>query len=324
MKLLLGIDIGGTKIGIGLGDESGKLLGSSYRDNRDTDPAEVLPWIVAESSKLASAAGVGISDIAAFGISAPFPADAARGIMLRPPNNPKWRNVPILDYLKTHLGIDGCFENDANCGALAEWFFGAGRGCSDFIYLTMSTGIGGGIIASGKLVRGGRALSAGELGHICIELNGRECSCGMKGCYEAYCGGRAVAARMAQELQDQPESMIMTLAAEPGKPDMRTLEAAFRANDPYAVKLWQEMSLRNAQAMGMFINIFNPQRIILGTLAWAVGDIYVDPILKELPRFCWEEPMKACEIVPSELKREISSYAGIAAALNFLKEKGEI
>ena len=209
----------------------------------------MLPWIVAESSKLASAAGVGISDIAAFGISAPFPADAARGIMLRPPNNPKWRNVPILDYLKTHLGIDGCFENDANCGALAEWFFGAGRGCSDFIYLTMSTGIGGGIIASGKLVRGGRALSAGELGHICIELNGRECSCGMKGCYEAYCGGRAVAARMAQELQDQPDSMIMTLAAEPGKPDMRTLEAAFRANDPYAVKLWQEMSLRNAQAM---------------------------------------------------------------------------
>lgn len=324
MKLLLGIDIGGTKIGIGLGDESGRLLGSSYKDNRDTDPAEVLPWIVSEANRLASSAGITVKDIAAFGISAPFPADAARGIMLRPPNNPKWRNVAILDYLKANLGIDGCFENDANCGALAEWFFGAGRGCSDFIYLTMSTGIGGGIIAAGKLVRGGKALSAGELGHICIQLDGRQCSCGMCGCYEAYCGGRALAARMAEELADQPDSMIMKLAAEPGKPDMRTLEQAVRANDPYAVKLWEEMSLRNAQAIGAFINAFNPQKIVLGTLAWAVGDLYTEPILKELPRFCWEEPRKACEIVSSELKREISSYAGIAAALNFLKERSEI
>ena len=324
MKLLLGIDIGGTKIGIGLGDENGKLYGSSYKDNRDTDPAEILPWIVSEAERLAATAKVGIKDIAAFGISAPFPADAARGIMLRPPNNPKWRNVAILDYLKTALGIDGCFENDANCGALAEWFFGAGRNCSDFIYLTMSTGIGGGIIAANKLVRGGKALSAGELGHICIQLDGRACSCGMRGCYEAYCGGRALAARMAEELADQPDSMIMKLAAEPGKPDMRTLEAAVRAKDPYAVALWEEMSLRNAQAIGAFINAFNPQKIVLGTLAWAVGDLYIQPILKELPRFCWEEPRKACEIVTSELKREISSYAGIAAALNFLKEKGEI
>lgn len=324
MKLLLGIDIGGTKIGIGLGDESGRLLGSSYKDNRDTDPAEILPWIVSEANRLASSAGITVKDIAAFGISAPFPADAARGIMLRPPNNPKWRNVAILDYLKANLGIDGCFENDANCGALAEWFFGAGRGCSDFIYLTMSTGIGGGIIAAGKLVRGGKALSAGELGHICIQLDGRQCSCGMRGCYEAYCGGRALAARMAEELADQPDSMIMKLAAEPGKPDMRTLEQAVRANDLYAVKLWEEMSLRNAQAIGAFINAFNPQKIVLGTLAWAVGDLYTEPILKELPRFCWEEPRKACEIVSSELKREISSYAGIAAALNFLKERSEI
>lgn len=321
MKLLLGIDIGGTKIGIGLGRESGKIINSSYRDNRDTDPAEILPWIVGEAGRLAADAGVKISDIAAFGISAPFPADAARGIMLRPPNNPKWRNVPILDYLKTHLGIDGCFENDANCGALAEWFFGAGRNCTDFIYLTMSTGIGGGIIAGNSLIRGGKTLSAGELGHICLQIDGRQCSCGQRGCYEAYCGGRALAQRMAEELADKPDSMIMQLAAEPGKPDMRTLEQAVRANDPYALRLWQEMSLRNAQAIGSFINTFNPQRIVLGTLAWAIGDLYMEPLLKELPRFCWPEPFEACEIVVSELKRDISSYAGIAAALNFLKEK---
>ena len=159
MALLLGFDIGGTKIGIGLGDQNGKLYGTCRRDNRNTDPAEVLPWMVTEAKRLVSEAGFSMADVDAFGISAPFPADAARGIMTKPTNNPLWRDVPILDYLRENLGISGCFENDANCGALAEWFFGAGKGCKDFIYLTMSSGIGGGIIAAGNLVRGGKALS---------------------------------------------------------------------------------------------------------------------------------------------------------------------
>ena len=88
----------------------------------------------------------------------------------------------------------------------------------------------------------------------------------------------------------------------------------------YALALWDEMSLRNAQAFGLFINAFNPEKLILGTLAWAIGDLYTDPIFKYLPRFCWQEPREACQIVSSELKRNIGAYAGIAAALNYLKE----
>ena len=321
MNNVIGFDIGGTKIGIGLGNAEGKILGTARIDNVNTDPNEILPLMVSETRRICAEAGVSISDCPAFGISAPFPADAKKGIMIAPPNNPKWRNVPILEYLQNNLRIPGCFENDANCGALAEWFFGAGRNCRDFIYLTMSTGIGGGMICSNNLVRGGDALSAGELGHICLQLDGRQCNCGQKGCYEAYCGGRALALRMQQELKDKPESMIMQLAGgNVEKIDMIVLEKAVRANDPYALALWDEMSLRNAQAFGLFINTFNPEKLILGTLAWAIGDLYTDPILKYLPRFCWEEPRKACRIVPSALKREISAYAGIAAALNYLKE----
>jgi glucokinase len=104
---------------------------------------------------------------------------------------------------------------------------------------------------------------------------------------------------------------------------MVPIEKAARANDPYAVALWDEMSLRNAQAFGMYVNIFNPQRLILGTLAWAVGDFYTDPIKKYLPQFCWKHILDECEIVPSELRRDIGYYAGVAAALNFLKEKAE-
>ncbi len=323
-KIVLGFDIGGTKIGIGLGTGDGKLLGRGRIENVNTRPEDVLPEMVRVARKLVEEAGLKMADLAAFGISAPFPADPVNGILTAPTNNALWRNVPILRYLKDELGIDGCFENDANCGALAEWFFGAGRGCTDFIYLTMSTGIGGGIIAAGRLVRGnGTTLSAGELGHICIELDGRQCNCGMKGCYEAYAGGRALAQRMQEELRDKPESMIMQLVGgDVEKIDMVPFEKAVRAGDPYAVALWDEMSLRNAQAFGMYINIFNPQRLVLGTLAWAVGDLYTDPIRKYLPRFCWAAPLAACEIVPSELRRDIGYYAGVAAAFNYLKEQG--
>jgi len=320
-KLLLGFDIGGTKIGIGLGDEKGKLLGQRRIDNIDTDPGEILPRMIADARALAAEAGVAVADIAAFGISAPFPADAKNGILLAPTNNKRWDNVPILDTFRRELGIPGCFENDANCGALAEWYFGAARNCRNFIYLTMSTGIGGGIVAEDKLVRGGDSLSAGEMGHICLDPNGRKCNCGQRGCYETFCGGRAVANRMREELAGKPESRIMQLAGnDPAKIDMRTLEQAVREGDGYALKLWDEMAFRNAQAIGMFINIFNPEMIVLGTLAWAVGPLYTDPIMEYLPRFSWPQMRNDCRIVCSELRRDIGSYAGIAAAMNHLRE----
>ena len=323
-RLLLGFDIGGTKIGIGLGDENGKLLGQRRIPNIDTDPGEILPQMLRDARELAAEAGVKVADIAAFGISAPFPADARRGILLAPTNNKRWDNVPILDTFRSELGIPGCFENDANCGALAEWFFGAARGCENFIYLTMSTGIGGGIVAAGKLIRGGNSLSAGEMGHICLDLEGRRCNCGQRGCYETFCGGRAVADRMREELAGKPDSRIMQIAGgDPAKIDMRTLEQAVREGDDYALKLWDEMALRNAQAIGMFINIFNPEMIVLGTLAWAVGPLYTDPIMEYLPRFSWKQMRGDCRIVCSELKRDIGSYAGIAAAKNYLRESSD-
>ena len=318
---VLGYDVGGTKLGIGLATADGKLLAQARLENKDTYPEDILPKLVTIAGELAAAAGIQVSDIAAFGISSPYPADAVHGIMTAPPNNPKWRNVPILQYLRDKLGIDGCFENDANCGALAEWYFGAARGCTDFIYLTMSTGIGAGIVAEGKLVRG-TVLNAGEVGHVVIQLDGRKCNCGQNGCYEAYCGGRAVAQRLQEELKDHPESSLLQFAG--GKHeniDMLAFEKAVRAGDPYACERWQEMAVRNAQAFGLLINLFNPQKLVLGTLAWAVGDLFMDPIRRELPRFAWAEPLARCELAPSELRRDIGYYAGVAAALYYLDQK---
>ena len=156
---LLGFDIGGTKIGIGLGTVDGKIIGSDRVDNVNTDPNDVLPKLADIARKLMQNAGISSSDVLTFGISTPSPADIPNGIITTPPNNPFWRNVPIKKYLEDALNIRGCFENDANCAALAEWFFGAGQGCKNMIYLTMSTGIGAGIIADGKLIQGTMLVS---------------------------------------------------------------------------------------------------------------------------------------------------------------------
>ena len=321
--LFLGFDIGGTKIGIGLGDASGRIFFSSRLNNVDTDPDEMLPLLAATAKAEVAKAGFALNDVTAFGISAPFPADAVRGIMTAPPNNPRWRNVPILSYLTQQLGRPGCFENDANCGALAEWLFGAGQGCDNLIYLTMSTGIGGGIISDGRLVRGGGTLSAGEVGHTCVEIDGRQCNCGLKGCYEAYAGGRAVAERLREELPDHPDSLLWKLIdGDLKRADMAALAQAVREHDAYALKLWDEIARRNAQAMGALINLLDPERLILGTMAWAIGDLYMDPIKKYLPQFCWSSALERCELLPSALRREIGAYAGIAAALNHWRETG--
>ena len=320
---LLGFDIGGTKIGIGLGTVDGKIIGSDRVGNVNTDPNEVLPKLADIARKLMQDAGITSSDVLAFGISTPSPADIPNGIITTPPNNPFWRNVPIKKYLEDALHIRGCFENDANCAALAEWFFGAGQGCKNMIYLTMSTGIGAGIIADGKLIQGVSYL-AGEMGHAVLEPFGRQCNCGLKGCWEAYAGGRALAQRMQEELADKPDSPMLKYCKD-GKLDnidLLSLEKAARDGVEYAVKLWDEMCLRDAQGFGMLMNIFNPEKIVLGTIAYAAGDFFMEPVKKYLPNFAWQETLSVCEVVPSMLKRDIGSYAGLAGALYELKKEG--
>ncbi|MBO7147638.1 MAG: ROK family protein [Lentisphaeria bacterium] len=321
-EIVLGYDVGGTKLGIGLVTADGKILGQARIENKDTYPEDVLPQLVTIAGKLVAEAGLTMKDVSGFGISAPGVADVAKGILTAPVNNKYWRNVPIQQYLQDNLGLPGCFENDANCGALAEGYFGAGRGVDDFIYLTMSTGVGAGIVTGGTLVRG-VGLYGGEAGHIVIEANsGRKCSCGLSGCYEAYCGGRSIALYLQEKLKDQPGHKIVECAGgNVNDIDMVALEKAYRAGDALAQEIWAEMSLRNAQAMGLMINMLNPKRIILGTLAWAIGDIYTDPIKELLPRFAWKEMLADFELVNSELRRDIGTYAGAAAALYFLLKK---
>lgn len=320
---LLGVDIGGTKIAVCLGTSEGEILASKRIDNAHRSSDDVLPEVIEAGKELMAETGFASSDLAGVGICAPGPMDIPNGVMLNPPNNDGWDNVPVRDILSDAFGVEAFFENDANAGALAEWMFGAGKGADSMLYLTMSTGIGGGVIANGRLLRGA-CFQAGEIGHTVIDPEGPLCNCGLKGCYEAFCGGRAVAQRLKKELKNQPESLIVKHAGgNVDNIDYLAFEKAARDGDAYAVKLWGEISRRHAQAMGGLINALNPQVIVMGTIAWAAGDFFTEPIKRSLADFCWKEHLNSCEVTVSALGREIGSYAGICAALNYLYERGE-
>lgn len=319
---ILGFDIGGTKIAACLATGSGRILASKRIESAFRPPDDVLPEMVSTGYELLKSAGLQPDDLRVIGIDAPAPMDIPTGRMLAPTNMKTWTDVPVRNYLAEKFGVETFFDNDANAGVLAEWFFGAGKGCKHLIYLTMSTGIGGGIIVNGHLVYGGNYL-AGEMGHVVLDINGPLCNCGLYGCYEAFCGGRSVAKRMQKELADSPEHSIVRFAGGIDKVDFIALEKAVCAKDEYALKLWDEICMRNAQALGIFINIFNPEMIVLGTIAWAAGDLFMKPVKNYLEKFSWHEMRIPLKLMVSALGREIAEYSGICVALNGLYEEGK-
>ncbi len=320
---VLGFDIGGTKIAICLGMSDGTLVASTRVSNHNRNPEEVLPELFAAGHKLLADNGIAPGTLRAIGIGSPSPMDFEKGIILGPYNMPAWKHVAIRDELAREFGCEAFFDNDANAAGMAEWLFGAGRNTQNMIYLTMSTGIGAGIVAGGKLLRG-KTNYAGEVGHMVLDVNGPVCNCGLRGDYEAFCGGKAIALRLQEELRDKPESAIMKAAGGVAENiDMRALEIAVREGDEYACKIWDDMIERNAQAMGMLINIFNPEVIALGTIALRTGDLFMKPLLERIGKYSWPQMNSICKVMPSQVGDKIGEYSGIAVALYFLYERGD-
>ncbi|MFA6815319.1 MAG: ROK family protein [Lentisphaeria bacterium] len=318
---VLGVDIGGTKIAVCITDSNGNILAS---DRVPTSPyATALKNIIEMANQLAIRVGGSIADIKSCGICAPGPLDMIDGRMLKSPNM-TWDNVPIVNDLQKALKIPVAMDNDANAAVLAEWFFGSGKGKKDIVYLTMSTGVGGGVISGGHLITGTTKIGA-ELGHIVLDANGPLCGCGQSGCLEAYCGGRNVADHLKEAVKNDPNNAIFKLACVDGKMDNLNFQALLegaKAEIPLCVKMWDEFCFRLAQGIGICLITFNPELITLGTTAYYAGDFMMEPVMRYLPMFGWKEMRKCCQIGISTLGLKIGELAGASVALNHLYEKG--
>ena len=316
IPVLLGIDVGGTKVALALGTEAGKLIA------RDVFPTPMsgtalrdLDEIAARARALAASGGIEWSRIAAAGVSVPGPIDMESGTLLSPPNLTGWENAPVRARLTEQLGIRVGLENDANAGVLAEWRFGAGQGADDVVYLTMSTGVGGGIVLGGRLQRGLRS-SAGEVGHIPIEWDGEPCACGMRGCLEAYVGGAAWSRRLKAKT---PAGSRVAAEAGGASPTPEHVVAAAREGDAFALAELERFNHYLAWGIVQLAFVLAPQVVVLGTIPTAAGaDLCLDPVRRKVRRRLWPSVAAGMRIEPSGCGARLPDYAGLSVALESL------
>jgi len=313
--LFLGIDIGGTKTGVCVGDAAGNILARQRQPTGDDAPENWLERTRAQAAETLRAAGITLDRIAAVGLSTPGPMSVRDGLMLTPPNMPRWVNVPVRDWFARHFQKPVFINNDAKSAALAEFIFGRHKGTPDMVYLTLSTGVGGGVISGGRLAQGTNDL-AGEVGHHVLAADGPPCPCGQRGCFEIYCGGRNVALRLQDALRAGAASRLRDLCGgDLAKVDFRLFAQAVRAGDDLALRYWEEFLERLAQALGTVMMFYNPSVLLLGTIATALGDFLLTPLRARVPRYAWAPAVAACRIESATLGEALGELGALAVAV---------
>jgi glucokinase len=316
--LLVGIDIGGTKTATSAGDSGGRVIARTRRPTPSHgDPRADVAAIAEDVRKLLRQAGRRLADVACVGVSVPGPLDPSGTRLLAPPNLEAWEDVPLGDWLGQELGVPVCLENDANAAALAEWRFGAGRGFEDVVYLTMSTGVGGGLILGGRLHRGAYR-AAGEVGHarVCWDDDADLCGCGRRGCLEAYVGGASWARRLAHVTP--PRSRVAALAGDGAIAAEHVVRAA-RDGDAFALAELDRYNRYLARGIVNLAFTLAPQAIVLGTIPSAAGEeLCLGPVRAAVREALWPVIAEKLQVLPAQLGDELPALAGLVVAVEGL------
>ena len=310
---VIAVDLGGTLIRAAIVQPDGTRLARNQRETpTEAGPAAVLAACREAAHQARAEAPAEIrSAIAGIGLSSPGPVDPWRGIVLEPPNlGPAFRNIPLAAELERAEGLPAFLDRDTNVAALGEMAFGAARGERDFIYLTVSTGVGGAIVADGELFHGPDGM-AGELGHVPVGLDGPRCGCGGIGHVEAYAAGVSLA-REARALFAADASPFLArrageIAGGAEELSAKDVAAGSLAGDPACVQLMDRA--RRALAAGCvgYVNIFNPHRIVIGgSIAEAEGDRLLDPIRAAIASEAFEVLASKVTVVPAALGGDVS------------------
>jgi glucokinase len=274
VAVTIGVDVGGTKVLGGVVDAAGDLVTMTRRDTPAHSPAETLDRI-AEVVKELSAG----QDVDAVGLGAAGWIDARRATVLFAPNL-AWRNEPLRDRVARLVGLPVVVENDANAAAWAEFQFGAGRDAgSSMALFTIGTGIGGGLILDGKLVRGAHGIAA-ELGHTTMVPGGYACGCGRHGCAEQYASGKALVRFARAGAVDKPEAAERLLELAGGAVDGingPVVTRAARAGDPTALAAFDQVGHWLGVAMADLVQVIDPQVIVIGGGVAEAGDLLTRP-----------------------------------------------
>jgi len=317
------LDLGGTKLRAVVADLDGNVLGEIIRPSEaDEGPERVIARMIETLEAGAAEGDVKVSQLRAVGVASPGALDLVHGLVQEAPQLPGWNGVPLVEIMSERLGVPVLLENDANAAALGENRFGAGRGTRYMVYLTISTGVGGGIIIERKVYHGVSG-AAGELGHMIVWLNGPRCLCGQRGCLEAIASGTGLAWR-AQDLIAAGEAPgLEGIRRERGELDADEIADAARGGDEDAVRLFDEAGLYLGIALSNYVNIFNPEMIVLGGgVAAGAGELFLPRAEETMREVARKEPLKYVRLERAALG-DRSGPLGMIAALGDMVEAGD-
>jgi glucokinase len=301
---VLGVDIGGTKIAAGEVDADAKITGASELPTQAEQG-----FIVSLSQVYKSIEQKLHRHIEAIGICAPGPLNPKNGVVINPPNLPGWRNIPLAELIRARFQVPCRIENDANAAGLAEALFGAGRGHSNVLYVTISTGIGTGIIIDGKIYHGKNGAAA-EGGHVSIDFAGPSiCRCGVRGCIEALASGTAIARRAIELLPEYPNSSLREPIV------CEAVGAAVAAGDELAIRVLDEACDKLSAWLGSLISLLDPDIVVIGGGVSRIGDPLLERLRRLTPGRTINQFTESTPIVAAALSRDVGILGAASVVL---------
>lgn len=295
-EIVLAVDLGGTNLRMAAVDREGNIL---YRTKHSTPKSERAEDIVSAVTEAAIECLEAVKKegwIKAFGAALPATLNAPDGVILKAPNLPSLDSFRFSATVSDELNLPVVLENDANAAAIGENWLGAAIDAQNAICVTLGTGVGGGIIINGKIVRGADG-TAGEIGHICVEPLGEPCGCGSRGCVEQYSSATAIV-RLTRELENQyPKSCLQN------KSRLTSLDVyeAGKVGDELALEVFRKMGFYLGIALADLINVLNPEIIVIGGGAAAGWDLFINHVQDQINKRAFEEPAKRAKLVRAKL-----------------------
>ncbi len=307
----VGIDLGGTNIAIGLVDEEGRIIHKdSVKTGKDRSYKEIIKDMAMLTLKVIKDAGKDIKDVKSVGIGSPGTPDNEKGILVYANNLPDFVNVPLRAEMQKYMDLPIILDNDANCAALAESVAGAAKGTSSSVTITLGTGVGSGAILNGKIY-GGFNYSAPEMGHMVIELDGEQCTCGRKGCWEAYASATALIEQTKRAALKNPQSLINKLVNNDlSRIDAKTAFDAAKQGDKTGLEVVDKYIYYLAEGIINVINIFAPEVLAIGGGISKEGEYLLKPLRERVYKYVYFKEEPQTRIVTAQMGND----AGIVGA----------
>ncbi|MFL0249247.1 ROK family protein [Clostridium neuense] len=307
---VIGIDLGGTKISGAISDLEGNILSQNTTPTLAEDGEEaVLNRIIKVIEKVMSDAGKNSEEIKAIGIGSPGPLDAKKGVIITTPNLP-FKNFALVEPIENKFGINTYLDNDANVAAIGEYLFGAGKGTKNMVFVTVSTGVGGGAIINGDIYRGNTS-NALEIGHTTLVEDGPRCNCGNYGCTEALASGTAIAKRAKEAIESGAKTSLTNYE----KVTSYEVFVEAKKGDKVASDIIDKCLNYLGICVANIINTFDPEMVIIGGGVSKAGDIVFDKIKEVVDTRAFKAMAEACKIVPAGLGTDAGVIGAVALAL---------